>query len=338
MLCIVRARPTRPLQSLQRLQCLRQPLHTSHRHFSDVLLDRAVDEAAEELDVPTWWTKELATCMWIYVCYPTCIRTNHLSDRVPQQNFQWNRQIPLSQIGQQVTAQGFLGKEVALGHHLSFAPLKRQAGQIQLLARKQISPVAKIALKAIPENSAVSATGVLHWKNEDKVKGEPTEIPDEGMCFIDQLEIRLDSITCTGRFPTYLRDDLNKANDPTRRHLQIRFNDELAESLKFRSKVAAYARKELESAGFQEVETPILHKPTPEGAREFIVPTQVKGKVYALPQSPQQYKQILMATGTIEKYYQFAKCFRDEGHRADRQPEFTQVSLSAIYLEIMLIN
>ncbi|KAI4955797.1 hypothetical protein J4E91_000004 [Alternaria rosae] len=112
---------------------------------------------------------------------------------------------------------------------------------------------------------------------------------------------------------------------PDQRHLQLRTDSKLRSDLIQRSKAMARARLHLNDVNWKEIETPLLFKSTPEGAREFLVPTRQKGLAYALPQSPQQYKQILMASG-FTKYYQFARCFRDEDLRADRQPEFTQVS------------
>jgi aspartyl-tRNA synthetase len=126
-----------------------------------------------------------------------------------------------------------------------------------------------------------------------------------------------------------ISEDIIIKNDtvfgPDQRHLQLRTNKELREDILTRAKAMSRARLHLNPGQWREIETPILFKSTPEGAREFLVPTRQKGLAYALPQSPQQYKQILMASG-ITKYYQFARCFRDEDLRADRQPEFTQVS------------
>lgn len=137
------------------------------------------------------------------------------------------------------------------------------------------------------------------------------------------IEIEINRIRLHNENYLYkLREEVKFADE--QRHLQLRTSGDLRYALRLRSRALTEIRKALFIDGFDEIETPLLFRSSREGAREFIVPSRNFGRAYALPQSPQQYKQILMASG-IAKYFQFARCFRDEDLRTDRQPEFTQV-------------
>ena len=142
---------------------------------------------------------------------------------------------------------------------------------------------------------------------------------------LDSISIFVEKMSLLNSFPLHVIAKHDTNFPPEKRHLELRTKSELRRAIRSRSWAKATICKHMFNKGFDEVETPILFKSTPEGAREFIVPTRKKGMAYALPQSPQQYKQLLMASG-IARYFQFAKCFRDEDMRKDRQPEFTQVS------------
>jgi aspartyl-tRNA synthetase len=172
----------------------------------------------------------------------------------------------------------------------------------------------------------VSVTGtVVKLHTQDTLETSPISgrksntFPDQ----VSRIDLHLESIQPLNDFPKDIIVSDNALFPNEARHLQIRFQDSVRGRLLLRSQIAFQLRKSLSDLGYTEVETPILFKSTPEGAREFIVPTRRAGRAYALPQSPQQYKQILMASG-IPAYFQFARCFRDEDLRADRQPEFTQ--------------
>ncbi|KAJ9654258.1 aspartate--tRNA ligase msd1 [Neophaeococcomyces mojaviensis] len=146
-----------------------------------------------------------------------------------------------------------------------------------------------------------------------------------------RLEIQVQQIDPLNTWPEDLQAEADMQFPPEQRHLTLRTNKDARKRLLLRSQARFDCASYLYKAGFREIETPLLFKSTPEGAREFLVPTRQKGLAYALPQSPQQYKQILMASG-ITRYFQFARCFRDEDLRADRQPEFTQLDMELSFV------
>ncbi|KAI4647012.1 uncharacterized protein J4E78_008984 [Alternaria triticimaculans] len=201
---------------------------------------------------------------------------------------------------------------------------KNQGVCVQLVSKpldnEADGPDAHKTLRLLKEWTPVIVRGKLVER-----KGAKTDT-FAGMNLLGTREIAVEHVQPLNN----ISDDIIIKDDtvfgPDQRHLQLRTDSKLRDGLFQRSKAMARARLHLNHYNWKEIETPILFKSTPEGAREFLVPTRQKGFAYALPQSPQQYKQILMASG-ITKYYQFARCFRDEDLRADRQPEFTQLDM-----------
>ncbi|KAL5342806.1 tRNA synthetases class II-domain-containing protein [Aspergillus crustosus] len=220
--------------------------------------------------------------------------------------------------GQDVVLHGYLSFRKDTSKKLTFARLQDPTMKYSVQLVSTIGKEAFEKLRSLRLHSAVSIKGTVKAK---KANGEE-------MAKRDPWEISLDEIQLLNDFPTDIWMTPDMVHPPKHRHLQLRTSSELRDALQFRAQVRNVCKEELQQGRppFVEIETPLLFKSTPEGAREFLVPTRKHGLVYALPQSPQQYKQILMASG-IPRYYQFARCFRDEDLRADRQPEFTQLDL-----------
>ena len=229
----------------------------------------------------------------------------------------------IENVGDEVELYGWVQKKRNLGG-LVFIDLRDRSGIIQLVSRPE-DEFYDLA-SSLKNESVIKCTGVVHERESKNIKIPTGEVE----VVLHSLELINPSIDIP-----FSLDEGTTALEDTRlkyRYLDIR-RENIKNNLILRSNVTLIARNYLSSLGFVEVETPILCVPTPEGARDYLVPSRINnGHFYALPQSPQIYKQLLMIGG-MEKYFQIARCFRDEDSRADRQPEFTQIDIEMSFGE-----
>jgi aspartyl-tRNA synthetase len=212
---------------------------------------------------------------------------------------------------------------------LVFVDLRDRSGILQLVFHPEQAPEAHAAAHGLSAEDVVSVVGEVVPRSAETVN--PRIPTGEVELSVAELEVLAEA----DPLPFPVEDESVEVSEELRltyRYLDLRRPRRLA-AIVLRSRIVAATRRVLEGQGFLEVETPVLTRSTPEGARDFLVPSRLqRGSWYALPQSPQLFKQLLMVGG-VERYYQIVKCFRDEDLRADRQPEFTQVDIEASFIE-----
>ena len=209
-----------------------------------------------------------------------------------------------------------------------FVDLRDREGLTQVVLDPQNTALKELFVKIKPE-SVLSVQGVVKERLGETVNDHL----NTGAIEVHATDLFIHNVSKTPPFPMDASaDKVGEELRMTYRYLDLRRQSNI-DILRLRHKTSQSMRNYLDSEGFTEVETPMLFKSTPEGAREFLVPSRMNpGAFYALPQSPQQYKQMLMVAG-VEKYYQLARCFRDEDLRADRQPEFTQLDIELSFID-----
>ena len=234
-------------------------------------------------------------------------------------------ELRLEDEGQQVVLNGWVAKQRSLGA-LVFVDLRDKTGITQITFDENCSPEVLDKARSLRSEYVIGVKGTVRERSSRNPNLDTGDIE----VFAEDLVIYSEADTP----PIYIKDDDN-VDENLRlkyRYLDLR-KHKMQRNLTFRHKVTKCARDYFDENGFTEVETPDLIKPTPEGARDYLVPSRVNpGSFYALPQSPQMFKQLLMVGGT-DRYFQIAKCFRDEDLRADRQPEFTQIDLEMSFVD-----
>ena len=234
-------------------------------------------------------------------------------------------ELNISNVGQEVTLCGWVQRSRDLGG-MTFVDLRDRYGITQLAFNMETNAELCEKARKLGREFVIQAKGVVIERASKNTKIPTGEI---------ELEVKELNVLNEAKTPPFTIEDNSDGGDDLRmkyRYLDIRRNP-VRKNLELRHRMAMLVRNYLSERDFLEIETPMLIKSTPEGARDFVVPSRMNpGEFYALPQSPQQYKQLLMVAG-MDRYFQIVRCFRDEDLRADRQPEFTQIDCEMSFVE-----
>lgn len=239
-------------------------------------------------------------------------------------------------IGQTVTVMGWVQRRRDLGKQLIFIALRDRTGLLQIIVDADTSKEVFDKAQNVKSEYVLAVKGIVRARTEKDINPNMKT----GKIEIEVTEFR---ILSESEVPPFQVEDSVVAKDDLRlkyRYIDLR-RPEMLKNIVLRHNVCQSVRKFLDREGFLEIETPMLAKSTPEGARDYLVPSRIhQGQFYGLPQSPQLFKQLLMVSG-VDRYFQIAKCFRDEDLRADRQPEFTQIDMELSFVEendVMSVN
>ncbi|MFF2855330.1 aspartate--tRNA ligase [Peribacillus sp. NPDC058002] len=238
----------------------------------------------------------------------------------------FNGEVTEAAIGEKVTLKGWVQKRRDLGGVI-FIDLRDRSGVVQVVFNPDISAGALATAEKIRNEYVLDIQGTVIKRDEANFNPNVTT---------GTVEVQAENVTILNeaKTPPFIIDERTDVSEDIRlkyRYLDLR-RPAMFETLKMRNQTTKAIRDYLDGEGFLDIETPILTKSTPEGARDYLVPSRVhEGEFYALPQSPQIFKQLLMVSG-FERYYQIARCFRDEDLRADRQPEFTQIDIETSFM------